>query len=287
MFLCLFQARHGIKVPQLCTMQYTILSFAFANDWLEAGKAWIQSFENDQYMLIITKSHLNIICQIYTYKKGIKYYVIIVGFMLICETNIPIQLILLDNTSNIYVSLSSLRSCRPSGPTCLQRRAETWAFLATCCAAPATCSESSASLSSSLTADTAASRRLRWKHARQKRVKVQIVGRAPFAQNKRHKCNLIVQVFDVLTRGIHQKNPQSLTIDYSAVSENRLSLRPSPLGRFTECGGHFGRSNFQMCPPLQSSLPVQHLRLLRVLTKGSGPFGSCYAELMTITLGVC
>ncbi|CAB1425031.1 unnamed protein product [Pleuronectes platessa] len=59
----------------------------------------------------------------------------------------------------------SYKRCRRTGPTCRQRHAGSWASPATCCAAPVTCSGSSASPSSSLTANTAASRRPRWKRA--------------------------------------------------------------------------------------------------------------------------
>lgn len=59
-----------------------------------------------------------------------------------------------------------LSSCRHTAPRFLLRHAGTWASLATCCAAPVTCSGSSASPSSSPTAGSAASRRPRWKRAR-------------------------------------------------------------------------------------------------------------------------
>lgn len=59
-----------------------------------------------------------------------------------------------------------LSSCQHTEPRFPLRHAGTWAFLATCCAAPVTCSGSSASPSSSPTAGSAASRKPRWKLAR-------------------------------------------------------------------------------------------------------------------------
>ncbi|KAF1384124.1 hypothetical protein PFLUV_G00139040 [Perca fluviatilis] len=57
------------------------------------------------------------------------------------------------------------KRCRRMVPICRLRHAGSWASPATCCAAPVTCSGSSASTSSSLTAGSAASRRPRWKRA--------------------------------------------------------------------------------------------------------------------------
>lgn len=65
-----------------------------------------------------------------------------------------------------WFPLPSLLSCRRTVPSCRLRHAGRLASLATCCAAPVTCLESSASPNSSLTANSVASRRPRWKHAR-------------------------------------------------------------------------------------------------------------------------
>uniref|UniRef100_A0A8C7UJ53 Selenoprotein F n=1 Tax=Oncorhynchus mykiss TaxID=8022 RepID=A0A8C7UJ53_ONCMY len=56
----------------------------------------------------------------------------------------------------------SYKRFRPMEPTCPQRHAGSWASPATSCAAPVTCWESSAWARSSLSVDSAASRRPRW-----------------------------------------------------------------------------------------------------------------------------